>query len=230
MTGNIVLRMRSIGRVLGLNRLLGRLINSDYYEERFGKEMLGRAQSGDVVWDVGANVGLYTEEFLNRVGDTGKVYAFEPAPGSVRALINRFEKHANVSILSYALGDSNGEVEMLFDEKDPTSVINKIVTTGDGEKGDMIRIRTADSVVDSEEAPLPNVIKIDVEGHELSVIKGMRSILSSNSLKCIAIEVHFKLLSDRGEEFAPKEIENILLSHDFSIKWTDPSHIVAFRK
>jgi len=229
MTGSIALGMRKLGRILGLNRLIGQLINSDYYEEKFGKEMLKRAQNGDVIWDVGANIGFYTEEFLNRVGGSGKIYAFEPVPESVKTLVSRFKEYENVNILNYALGNSDGEVEMLLDEKDPTSVVNKIVSIKGKEGGSIVKIRTADSIVRLDEIPLPNIIKIDVEGHELSVIKGMRSVLSSGDLKCVAIEVHFKLLSDQGEESAPKEIENILFDYNFTVKWTDPSHIVAFR-
>ena len=83
MTGSLALSIRNIGRAVGLNRLVSKIISSDHYEEKFERGMLNLIQDGDVVWDIGANVGLYTEKFLDQVGSTGQVCSFEPAPGAV---------------------------------------------------------------------------------------------------------------------------------------------------
>ena len=230
MTGSLALSIRNIGRAVGLNRLVSKIISSDHYEEKFERGMLNLIQDGDVIWDIGANVGLYTEKFLDQVGSSGQVCAFEPAPGAVQILVDRFKGKENVRILSYAMGDVDGEVEMLLDENDPASVVNKIIDAKSDVRGKMVKVRTANSVVISGEVPLPNVIKIDVEGYELSVVKGMEPLLVNDNLRCVAIEVHFGLLNDRNEGFAPKEIEHTLTKCGFCVKWTDPSHIVASRK
>lgn len=230
MTGSLSIFIRSIGRRIGLNRLIYKIISSDNYEEKFEREMLNLIQDGDIVWDIGANVGFYSKQFLDRVGSTGQVCAFEPAPGAVQILFNHFKDKENVKIFSYAMGDMDGEVIMQLDENDPASVVNKIVDNVSNTEGERVRVRAADSVIMSNDAPFPNAIKIDVEGYEFSVIKGMESLLANDELRCVAIEVHFGLLNDRNESFAPKEIECTLIRHGFNVKWTDPSHIVAFRK
>jgi len=222
----IGIHLRGVGRALGINKLIGQFVDSEKYEEKFSEAMLSQVQEGDIAWDIGANVGFYTNRLLKRVGGQGRVCAFEPSPGSVQKLMERFGEHDNINIFNYALGEEDGEINMLFDENDPTSVTNKISLDG----GDKVKVMAVDSVILLQGVPTPNVVKIDVEGHELSVIKGMKKVLQNKSLRCVAIEVHFGLLSDRGEKFAPKEIEDVLLLSGFYVDWVDRSHIIALRK
>jgi hypothetical protein len=74
----------------------------------------------------------------------------------------------------------------------------------------------------------PDVVKIDVEGFELEVIRGMRSVLGS--VRAAFIEVHFGLLEERGMRQAPSEIVAELKGLGFNtVKWVDASHIMAIR-
>ena len=65
-----------MGRSLGLSSQIAGWINGagyeKFYDERFSRALC----SGDVVWDVGANVGYYTQLFSQRVGAAGKVIVF----------------------------------------------------------------------------------------------------------------------------------------------------------
>jgi hypothetical protein len=76
----------------------------------------------------------------------------------------------------------------------------------------------------------PAFIKLDVEGHELSVIKGMRKLLSSPEMYAILCEVHFSLLEENGIKNAAHEIQRCLkdcgLVHQ---KWISRSHLLARR-
>ncbi len=65
-----MLLLRNLGRALGLNRLLASLLAGEY-EDRFQTVMLGAIRPGDIVWDVGANVGLYSKKFSNNAGSSG---------------------------------------------------------------------------------------------------------------------------------------------------------------
>jgi FkbM family methyltransferase len=229
MTGVIYLKLRDLGRVLKLNKLINTIIGSAYYEEKFGNKMLDNINNGDVVWDVGANVGFYTEKFLSKVSKSGVVVAFEPSPGSIDKLKDVFENNSNVHIKPIALGECDGEIDMIFGDE-PTSVTNRVASIGEEKDTQKVQIRSGDSFVADNNELLPNVIKIDVEGHELSVIKGMRKTLLNKNLRCIAIEIHFEILKNRGEGFAPREIVEILKENGYSISWTDPSHVVAIKK
>ncbi len=75
----------------------------------------------------------------------------------------------------------------------------------------------------------PNVVKIDVEGHEGAVLDGMADLLKDVRLRCIGIEVHFGLLAERGELYRPKEMEATLRRHGYRLRWTDPSPLIALR-
>ena len=65
-TSRFCLALRSVGRRLGLTGVLVRVLARDY-EERFSAAMLKSIEPGEVVWDVGANVGFYTTRFADRV-------------------------------------------------------------------------------------------------------------------------------------------------------------------
>jgi hypothetical protein len=74
------------------------------------------------------------------------------------------------------------------------------------------------------------VIKIDVEGAEIEVLRGMQKVLTSSDLRAIFIEVHSQILEQNGYHDAIKIITQILNNNGFNINWTDFSHIEAIRK
>ncbi len=65
----------------------------------------------------------------------------------------------------------------------------------------------------------PDLVKIDVEGHEGAVLDGMRDLLSNQRLRCIGIEVHFGLLEECGEAHRPRQMEETLGKHGFQVRW-----------
>ena len=81
-----IIKARSIARRMGLKRLYYRFAPQHSYEEKFHNEIIEELHQGDLVWDVGANVGFYTKVFAERVGETGCVFAFEPAPATYEKL------------------------------------------------------------------------------------------------------------------------------------------------
>jgi len=139
-------------------------------------------KKGDVVIDVGANVGYYTTLFADLVGPSGEVHAFEPVPSTFESLareIRRFPRHKNVSLNCLALGD-----------RDRTAVIH--VPNGDHGQAALIRHREGSWCNrQSREVPiqmmrldryaerLPKIdfVKCDVEGAELLVLRGSESTL-----------------------------------------------------
>ncbi|MEB3310423.1 MAG: FkbM family methyltransferase [Snowella sp.] len=89
------------------------LINNKKYEDRFQQELLRFVGEGDVVWDIGANIGLYTQQFLDKVGINGQVIAIEPSPKSAQLCreISEQGKYQNLLVIESALGSSNGSSE-----------------------------------------------------------------------------------------------------------------------
>lgn len=229
-TNSILVRLRSVTRRLGLNRLIGQLLSRGPYEDRFGKALNNEIRRGDVVWDVGANVGLYTEAFLGRTGPDGLVVGFEPAPGCFKQLEQRFSGVSGVKLINAALGQRDGKVAMAL-APDPLAVTHRVVVDEGDASGDLesVEIRSAASVVSELPALFPNLVKVDVEGHEGAVIDGLSPLLSDRRLHCIGVEVHFGLLQQRGESDCPRHIDRTLRANGFKVRWTDASHLLATR-
>lgn len=225
-TSTFLIKLRRITRKLGLNRLIGSFFTNESYEDRFGSAIQAKVRQGDVVWDVGANLGFYTEEFLSGVGESGVVFAFEPVPALFQKLGERFNHVPQVSLMNMAVGAEDGHVYMVIQD-DPLAATHRIVSAQNF--GERVLVRSASSLVRSDDVAFPNLVKIDVEGHQGAVIDGMQDLLGDPRLHCIGIEVHFGLLDERGESLRPKEIEETLLGYGYRVQWTDHSYIIAER-
>lgn len=125
-----VLRLRNLGRSLGLNRLIGSLLAGKDYEDRFQAAMLGSIRQGDIVWDVGANIGLYSKKFSAITGSAGKVFAYEPSPTNLQRLNTAVASLVNVTVLPVALGEHEGVV-VLEQGDDPLGATSRIVGKAD---------------------------------------------------------------------------------------------------
>ena len=229
---NLIAFLRYVLRTLRLNKLVAKLVYPNGYETKFDHAVLARITKGDTVWDVGANIGYYTEKFVVATGPDGFVQGFEPIPDTFGILSKSMTSFENVSLFCYALGKSNGSLLMSNSDK-AGSPTNKII--GDDSELNtsgttVIQVRRGDELVKSQEVMNPNVIKIDVEGHEGDVIAGIAGLLDNTELHTIAMEIHFALLDERNERNTPSVIVNMLVKHSFDINWTDPSHLIAVKK
>ena len=226
-TNRLGIGLRNVGRRVGINRLLAKIILGSDYEKRYDQGLSAHIQSGICIWDVGANVGHYTKQFSQRVGDSGKVCAFEPSPMNYSKLVNSCGGLANVECLQIGLGRSNFEAVMQQGEDD-LGATSRVLTSGE-KTGTKVKIRTGLSIRDEMNLTPPSVLKIDVEGFEYEVLEGFGEMLSDRELHAVGVEIHFQLLKERGEADAPARIEQMLRVHGFKVQWTDPSHILATR-
>jgi FkbM family methyltransferase len=222
--------LRSCVRKTGLNRFLARLWSRGHYEDAFGTGLLREIRPGDTVWDVGANVGLYTRQFLSAVGQSGRVVAFEPTEACCQEITRQFEGEPRLTLMPMALGADRGSITMTV-EDDACSVTHRVITDGLKAGGPTKTVDVSSAAIVCDELPslFPNVVKVDVEGHEGAVIAGMRPILADGRLRCVGVEVHFSLLEARKERGTPRTIESTLAAAGFRVTWVDPSHIIATR-
>jgi FkbM family methyltransferase len=227
MSNKYVLQLRRAARAAGVPRLLGRFAKD--YESAFSKQLMQACRPGDIVWDVGANVGYYSRNFSQWVGVSGKVFAFEPDTTNLPELRSACSGRGNVEIREFGLSDKTERRSFVEDDSDHT--VSRVLLPGEPvpEGATEVELQTGDAVVQSGNAGLPNVIKIDVEGHELSVLKGLQGTLSNERLRSIFVEVHFGILDRSGRPDDPKRIEDMLKRSGFKLSWTDPSHIFASR-
>jgi len=192
------------------------------YDNRFS----GALRRGDCVWDVGANVGYYTKLFSERVGELGKVFAFEPSPVNFVRLTSACSAFGNVTLLPCGLGKADDKLRFQqgTDDLGATSRIVEIDS-----EGALVDIRSGMSLINGGEAPLPNAIKIDVEGFEYEVLEGLGEYIKKPEVRLIGVEVHFGILKERGISQMPQQIETLLKYNGFLVSWPDSSHIIAIR-
>ena len=225
-TNPAIVALRNVARKLGLTRHLAGLRGAQSDEQAFDDALFSALRKGDVVWDVGANVGYYTKRFVETVGPDGHVVAFEPFPATAERLRGHMQDTPNHSLKLLALGAEDGNVSMQAGDDD-LGATSRIIAGA--EHGVAIRIATGDGLLGGKEVRAPTVIKIDTEGFELDVLRGMAGLLGSPCVRAVFVEVHFGLLAERKQPKAPAEIERLLKSAGFATRWVDPSHIAAER-
>ena len=151
------------------------------------KNVLNSIKSGDVFYDVGGHIGIYSCLVAKK---GAQVIAFEPYPGNVERIEkNARENQVPVDVYEYALSDSNGKASLYVDSESEVSG-GKGSIHGDGNKTISVETRTIDSLSKQSNIPSPNVIKIDVEGAELNVLQGMEDTLENPDCRRLYIEVH----------------------------------------
>jgi FkbM family methyltransferase len=219
-----------IGPLGSFKRRIDRALGRVDYESRFHDALTSAIRRGDVVWDVGANVGLYTKTFSELVGDSGTVCAFEPVPTCFAELEKRTAELSNARRFAMALGNVSTTASM-FTSDDPLGVTHSLVS--DAQKGGgtavSVPVRTGDELIAEGMAPSPTVLKIDVEGFEEEVLLGLSRTLSRPECRAVFVEVHFAILEGRGARHAPVRIKNLLAERGFHVRWTDASHLAANR-
>ncbi len=224
---------RSLGRKIGLNRLVASWLGRSGYEACFYEAFCGALRNGDIVWDVGANIGSYTRLFAEHVGPDGKVFAFEPSPINFERLERECGALNNVVLIQMGLGGVD-DIFPLIQGEDELGATSRIayecsINSWTVSHFHMVKIRTGKRLIEEGEAEMPSAIKIDVEGFELEVLQGIGDRLESPTLHTIGIEVHFGILEERGLKHVPRQIERLLAHKGFLIQWSDSSHILATR-
>ena len=180
----------SMSRILWVDQHLGRMSYAD--DQRFFRRYL---RAGDVVVDVGANIGFFTMISSLAVGESGKVTAVEAHPRTFEYLRGNvtLNKARNVRLFNVALGDEERTVRFSDKKSDDR---NAIV---DDESGLAVPMKRLDGLgVDDAELAL---LKIDVEGYEKFVIEGGRDLLKR--VRCVYFEVvekHFAQFGYTGED------------------------------
>lgn len=157
----------------------------EYAEQMF---MYQFVEGGDTIIDIGAHIGSETVLLGSKLGK-GHIYSFEPTPGIVQRLktnisINNLE--AKVDVEEMAVSDHDGKTKFYLSKE---SEINSLHTNKDS-KAINIKTISLDKYANLHHLKHVNMLKIDVEGHEYSVIIGSKTLLTKHKIDVIVFEVN----------------------------------------
>ena len=153
------------------------------------------------VYDIGANIGVYTTALASCGAE---VYAFEPNPKNYALLKENTKGMNNVHCYNQAVGRSIGRVRI--EDFDPKLVGNYGSLSTRFDQGVEVDLTALDYL----NIPVPNLLKIDVEGRELDVLLGCEKKIAE-SVPCIIYEAH------ETDQFA--EIYKFLKQFNYKLFW-----------
>ncbi|MFC1893697.1 FkbM family methyltransferase [Chloroflexota bacterium] len=179
-------------------------------------------KEGDVVLDLGANIGYYSLLAARLTGHRGRVYSFEPEPRNYDLLLKNIEinNYQNIIPNQKAVSDRSGSIKLSISSIDsgahtirPTENTNNFKETID------IEMVSLDEYFKGREDVI-NVIKMDIEGFEPYALKGMNNILKGSPDIKLFIEFYPEIIREAGN--SPEEFARSLKDdYGFSITITD---------
>jgi FkbM family methyltransferase len=143
---------------------------------------------GERFLDIGANVGIYTLAAAHRVGAGGRVYAVEPhKPNAVSLMRNvlRNKLQDRVDVLTTPLADQRMVATFYYKDLSPSSTGSQLDATNVSGKefipaaSEVVLGLSVDELLEVKAIEAPHHVKIDVDGIELSILRGMTALLGS---------------------------------------------------
>ena len=190
---------------------------NDAYEKRIS-EIIGKYIKDDsIIFDVGSNFGFFTMQ-ASKKATKGKIYAFEPVPESFGYLernikINNLENH--VTGIWAAVSDKQGTIRITTNKFGGNHILNRI-RSGSAKNTAIVKSMTIDSFCAKNKINRLDLLKCDVEGAELMVLRGAKSMIK-RCMPIIILEIQENWAMRFG--YAPSEIFDLLkdLGYNYSL-------------
>lgn len=196
------------------------------FKEKSKEHLIEIAKQGDVVLDIGANIGETSLRLAQKVQSGGRVFAFEPAQFNYTQLQKNLSLNAFKNISAYPLGIGAFEGEFtLYTIDRHNKGKNKISENKSLDaKNETIRLTTIDQFMKSNQIEKVDLIKLDIEGFEMKALKGGQETLKNYRPK-LFIEVDNQLLVEQGS--SAKELFNYLISLNYELTEADTKHLLG---
>ena len=185
------------------------------YESSTIKLIKNEIKKGMKVFDLGANIGLFTLHFSRLVGNEGHVYAFEPDPELFETLQTNVTLNElnNVSIFPFAVSNKSGDANFSINPlQDGDNRLNSTTRTEN-----IIKIKTIslDDFYEKNKV-IADFLKMDVQGSEPKVFEGMKKLLKLNPNLKIITEFYPEAIVDLG--LSPRNFLEMLENAEFTIR------------
>ena len=179
-------------------------ISRDLYLGQFEHDVIGflshYLKPGMIVFDVGANIGVYSLLSAKYVGEHGAVHAFEPTPETFAHLCTNVELNGfmHICLNQLAVAEKSGMSMLYLYEQNGMNSLAAQDWTGKPLGQVMVKTISLDEYVSAKDLPRVDLLKIDVEGAELSVLKGAYGLLSEANPPVVVCEFADKTTANFG--------------------------------
>lgn len=173
--------------------------------------------------DAGANIGLHSLFFSKRVGEEGKIYAFEPGKKIFKRLTENIRNNqvTNIEGLCLALGANQGSAEVVENEEDTSRTFLRS-SFSNGAEMPTVTVETLDAFAKVRRLERIDFLKIDVEGFESEILAGALNLLARQAIKIIQIELDECSLERAGSE--KSAVVSLLINKGYRLcQWHSPT-------
>jgi FkbM family methyltransferase len=174
-------------------------------------------------------VGLYAILAAKKVGEQGRVLAFEPYSQAFSHLQDniKLNRVTNITTFNKAVGETHGTAQLNMGEENADSSLVRS-PTGQDLGHETVEVISMDEFIGAEQLPVPRVVKIDVEGFEYSVLQGMRRTLAEPTCQLVCCEVHPSLLPpDISQQSIAAVLRSLGFQHIEACPRKDTFHVFA---
>jgi FkbM family methyltransferase len=174
--------------------------------------------SDSIIFDIGANIGLYTLSVSRHAGATGQVFGFEAHPATFRYLQHNVASQpaSRITIENKAVGAETGVAQIAFNAANPGETHMSV----NGEAGVSVPMITLDDYCRQHGISRIDYMKIDVEGYEANVLRGAAGIITASPDLLIQTEYEPRHMARYGN---PGALEDMLGAWGFlphEIDWS----------
>lgn len=193
----------------------GYFYHGELPHERFSTALFERVLSdGDTFVDVGANVGYFSRLACRLVGTSGSVHCIEPLPSALRLLKMNTSEFSNVTIHEIAATNEHGLGRFAVRKHGDTSSLDE---TTEAQDIISVGLDTLDNVLSDE--PRIDVIKIDVEGYEIEVLRGAVGIIQRHHPL-----LYFEYIHADDRDVDLDDFQSLLGPHGYCLSWINASY------
>lgn len=163
-----------------------------YYFGTYERGTLGfiseHLKEGDVFFDIGANIGLMSLYAAGCVGSEGKVIAFEANPETANILKNNIALNSvnNIDVIAKAVGNDTGSIK-IYNNWSVNRGGASVIKPNDASSFSEVELIRIDALKEYQDMTI-SMVKIDVEGFELDVLKGMEKVLRRKDAPILIVE------------------------------------------
>ena len=204
------------------------LIDKYYHQKRINNFLKKNKIRASFFLDIGAHLGSYTDLILKNNMNC-KILMFEPQIEIFKELKNKYQNRKNILAFNCAISNKNGFRKLYINKHDLTSTFSKFNLKNRylnlkaklfnssikemTKKIEIVKTRTLKKIISEKKIKKIDLVKIDTEGHELEVLKGLGKKIGI--IKCILIEFHQDSIY---RSYKPKRIHNYLIKNNFILK------------